>query len=71
MLGDVDDMALLDDVTQVVKGPEPLNLSDDVVRDLSHDQKVAYRYYKMIRTGEASLNLTLSSCWNLNLRCDF
>ena len=51
---EVEDMDLLADVTKVDKGPEPLELDEEVVRDMSHDQKIAYRYYKMIRTGKLS-----------------
>ena len=51
---EVEDMDLLADVTKVDKGPEPIELDEEVVRDMSHDQKIAYRYYKMIRTGKLS-----------------
>ena len=45
-------MELEDNFTRVEKGPEPLKLKEEVVRDMSHDQKIAYRYYTMIRTGK-------------------
>ena len=57
LLPDLDDLELNQRVKKVSSGPEPLELADEVVRDLSHDQHIAYRYYKMIRTGEIVFEL--------------
>ena len=53
-------MGLMDGATQlpfnsrfrkVDKGPDLPEMPDSLLRDLSHDQNVAYRYYKMVKTG--------------------
>ena len=57
LLPDLDDLELNQRLKKIASGPEPLELADEVVRDLSHDQHIAYRYYKMIRTGEIVFEL--------------
>ena len=66
LLPQLSDLAINDNFERVMVGDEPIELAQDVVEDLSSDQKHSYRLWVALRTGELSPDLANLKCGKLD-----